>query len=49
MIWVMCLHTSDIVGGKGFSGGQEKDWMNHLKGGYVGLWNEVRRVAKGCS
>ena len=40
----------EIVGGKGYSGGQEKDWMDHLKEDiYVGLWNEIRRVAKGCS
>ena len=40
----------ELVGGKGYSGGQEKDWMAHLKEDiYVGLWNEIRRVAKGCS
>ena len=40
----------ELVGGKGYSGGQEKDWLVHLKEDiYVGLWNGIRRVAKGCS
>ena len=40
----------ELVGGKGYSGGQEKDWMAHLKEDiYVGFWNEIRRMAKGCS
>ena len=39
----------ELVGGKGYSGGQEKNWMAHLKEENVGLWNEIRRVAKGCS
>ena len=45
--WVM---FGELVGGKGYSGGQEKDLVAHLKEDiYVGLWNEIRRVAKGCS
>ena len=37
----------ELVGGKGYSGGQEKDWMVHLKKDMSGLWNEVRTVRKG--
>ena len=38
-----------LIGGKGYPGGQEKDWLGASEGGYVGLGNEIRRVAKGCS
>ena len=37
----------ELVGGKDHPGGQEKDWMVHLKEGMLGLWNGVRKVAKG--
>ena len=43
---VMC---GRLVGGNGYSGGQEKDWMVHPEEGYVGLWNEVGRVVKDCT
>ena len=40
----------ELVGGRGYSWGQEKDWLVHLKEDiYVGLGNEIRRVLKGCS
>ena len=39
----------ELAGGKGYPGGQEKDWLGASEGGYVGLGNEIRRVAKGCS
>ena len=41
----------ELVGGKGYSGGEEKGWMVYLKEDmpYAGLWNEVRRAAKGCT
>ena len=39
----------ELVRGKGYSGGQEKNWLVHLKGGYVGLWNVTGRMAKCCS
>ena len=35
----------ELVAGMGYSEGQEKDWMMR----YVSVWNEVRRVAKGCT
>ena len=39
----------ELVGSKGYSGGQEKGLDGSSEGGYVGLWNEIRRVAQGCS
>ena len=39
----------ELVGGKGYSWGQEKDWMAHLKEDMSVFKNEIRRVAKGCS
>ena len=31
----------ELVGGKGYSGGQEKDWMAHLKEDMKGFGMEV--------
>ena len=37
----------EFVGGKGYSGGQEKDWMDHLKED-MSVFG-MKRMAKGCS
>ena len=31
----------DLVGGKSYSGEQEKDWMAHLKGDMLGIGNKL--------
>ena len=42
--------SGEFVGGQGYSGGQERDWIDHLKEDMtVGLWNEIRRIANRCS
>ena len=38
----------EFVGGKGYSGARER-LDGSSEGGCVGLWNEIRRMAKGCS
>ena len=30
---IQMVRLGELVGGKGFSGGQRKDWLVHLKGG----------------
>ena len=41
--------SGELVGGKGYSWGAREALDGSSEGGYVGLWNEIRRVAKGCS
>ena len=38
----------ELVGGEGYAGGQERDWMAHLKED-MSVWNEIRRMTKGYS
>ena len=38
----------NLVGGKGYSGGQDKDWMVRLAEDVAELDVEVRTVEKGC-
>ena len=39
----------ELVGGKGYSGRTREVLAGSSEGGCVGLWNEIGRVAKGCS
>ena len=39
----------ELVGGKGYSRGAREALDGSSEVGYVGLWNEIRRVTKGCS
>ena len=43
------LMFEQLVEGKGYSGGQDYNWMVRLEERHYGSWHEVPRVAKSCT